>query len=144
MNHLRNLMLAITVCLLASCGVNGNKIPGTPGYIEPNSNDIRPEPPTDIEVFIMSQDRGIVTWQDNSIVETGFEVERAVIYNGSRSGFASVAVTPTNGDSYTDTDLMPNRTYIYRVRAFNDAGTSAFSLEASGHVDPTLTLSAAQ
>ena len=130
---IRNLLLLILLnAALSSCGVNGNKIPGTPGYVAPASNSTAPTAPTNLQVMVQNSDRITITWVDQSIDETGFELERAMIFNGSQSGFSSIAEVNSNINSYTDESVQPERTYIYRVRAFNNGGSSAFSSEGQG------------
>lgn len=54
-----------------------------------------------------------LTWTDNSEEETRFEVERSV----AGGPFALRASLPANSNLYADTNLTPNTTYAYRVRA---------------------------
>ena len=68
--------------------------------------------------------RGTVTlkWTDNSNNETGFYVERAP------SGSSSYTVVGTVGANVTTFSQSVSRgTYLYRVRAFNTAGSSPYS-----------------
>jgi hypothetical protein len=62
-------------------------------------------------------------FRDNSTDEDGFQLER------SRDGlsFARLATLPADDTDHVDPGLMPDSTYFYRVRAFNGAGTSAWS-----------------
>jgi hypothetical protein len=65
-----------------------------------------------------------LTWDDNSSDETGFKIERAL--NGSTS-FTQVATVAPNVTSYVDSGLSAGTQYSYRVRAYNEAGDSAYS-----------------
>src|SRR5687768_5641190 len=67
-----------------------------------------------------------LTWSDNSTNEAGFYIERRV---GTSGTYQQIASTGANSTSYTDTNLASSTTYCYRVRAFNSAGTSAYSNE---------------
>lgn len=69
-------------------------------------------------------------WTDNATNETAFVVERR---SGS-SGFTSIATLAANATSRTDTNVMGGVTYVYRVKATNAAGSSAYSPEASATV----------
>ena len=130
---IRNLLLLIMFSFaLASCGVSENKIPGTPGYVAPAGTSTAPTAPSNLQVLVQDSDRITVTWVDQSIDETGFELERAMIFNGSQSGFTAIADINSNINSYTDESVQSERTYIYRVRAFNNGGSSAFSAEGQG------------
>jgi len=63
-------------------------------------------------------------WSDAGWNEDGYRVERSS--NGGTS-WIQVA-SPGNDDTrFTNTGLTRNRTYLYRVRAFNAAGASAWS-----------------
>jgi hypothetical protein len=68
-----------------------------------------------------------LTWQDNSSDETGFKIERKTGY-GSYSQIATVGAGVT---SYSSVYLSAGTTYYYRVRAYNAAGNSDYSNEAS-------------
>jgi len=65
-----------------------------------------------------------LAWTDSGWNEDGFRVERS-----SNGGTAWTQVaTPGNDDTqFTNTGLTRNRTYLYRVRAYNAAGDSAWS-----------------
>jgi fibronectin type 3 domain-containing protein len=63
-----------------------------------------------------------LTWQDNSSNEDMFVLQR------STDGINWAAFTVgTNTTSYTDTALARGQTYYYRVKAYNSAGSSAWS-----------------
>jgi Bacterial Ig domain/Fibronectin type III domain len=77
-----------------------------------------------------------LSWSDNSTNEDGFAIERKTGTNA----YAQVATAPSNATSYTDTGLTAATTYTYRVRAWNSAGNSLYSDEASvttAQVGPT-------
>ena len=71
-----------------------------------------------------------LAWTDNATNETAFVVERR---SGS-SGFTAIATLAANATSRTDTNVMGGVTYVYRVKATNAAGSSAYSSEASATV----------
>ncbi len=64
-----------------------------------------------------------LTWTDNSVNETGFEVERST----DGANFTQIALTAANATSYMDTALTPGATYYYYLRAVNNNGESANS-----------------
>ncbi|MGH9661721.1 MAG: PKD domain-containing protein, partial [Bryobacteraceae bacterium] len=68
--------------------------------------------------------RGSATlrWTDNANNETGFQIERAP---AGTSNFSQVGVVGANVTTFTQT--APKGTYLYRVRAYNAGGTSAYS-----------------
>jgi hypothetical protein len=64
-------------------------------------------------------------WTDNAINENGFEIERC---KGTKcTNFARITAVGSDVTSYSDTGLSRNTTYRYRVRAYNNAGVSAYS-----------------
>src|SRR5690606_27824327 len=67
-----------------------------------------------------------LSWQDNSSNEAGFKVERST----GGSTFSQIATVGANISTYTDNSVMPGGKYTYRVRAYNDAGDSAYSNSA--------------
>src|SRR5262249_35013849 len=70
-----------------------------------------------------------LSWADNSQNEDGFDIERKA---GADGVFLALTTLGANERSYTDDNLSNGTTYCYRVRAFNSAGSSAYSNEACG------------
>lgn len=63
-------------------------------------------------------------WADHADNETGFDVERSA--DGGLS-FTLIGSAGANAGDYVDTGVISGRTYVYRVRARNGAGTSGYS-----------------
>ena len=82
-----------------------------------------PAPPTGLVATALSSTQVHLTWGDNSNNEKGFRVYRSL--NGS--SFAEIAKPGPNSTGYTDAGRAANTTYWYRVRSYNDAGSSAYS-----------------
>jgi hypothetical protein len=62
-------------------------------------------------------------WTDNATNESGFKVERK-----TRIGaFAEITQVGADVVAFNDSNLAPNTSYSYRVRAFNADGASAYS-----------------
>ena len=74
-----------------------------------------------------------LAWTDNANTELGFVIERQT--NGTGS-FSTIAVVGTNVTAYTDTGSLANKTYAYRVRAYNMGGSSAYSNVATATTVP--------
>src|SRR6185503_6687935 len=69
-----------------------------------------------------------LTWTDASADESGFSIERCAGAGceGNPANFAEIATVGANATQYDNgTGLSLNEFYSYRVRAFNEAGTSA-------------------
>jgi hypothetical protein len=90
--------------------------------------DVPPAAPTDLRVTNIGADSVDLTWTCSSTNETGFIIERAPTAGGP---FQEVA--RTMAPRYTDSGLAPGF-YYYRVRAYNDQGTSAASNTALSSV----------
>ena len=83
-----------------------------------------PAAPSNLTVTVVSANQINLAWKDNSDNESGFLVERSS--NRGRS-WSQIARTAADVTAYSDTAVSPRKTYSYRVRAFNDGGTSALS-----------------
>jgi len=79
----------------------------------------------------------VLTWTDNSLIETGFTIQRA-----TNSGFTGNSVTSVNvadnATTYTWTGLSRNTAYYFRIRANN--GTVIFSGWVNASPYPIVTL----
>ena len=69
-----------------------------------------------------------LSWTDNADNERGFIIEHS---QNPDSGWIVVDTTAQNQTFYSDTTLESNKTYFFRVRAYNDSGSSPFSNKAS-------------
>ena len=68
-----------------------------------------------------------LTWKDNSTDEDGFDIER----KEGGTAFSLLFSVPFDSALYHDADVLPGRTYTYRVRARRGEDMSAYSNEAS-------------
>jgi transcriptional regulator CtsR len=91
-----------------------------------------PNAPSNLVATPISSSQINLTWQDNSSDETGFKIERKT-GSGSYSQIATIGAGVT---SYSNSGLSTSTTYYYRVRAYNDAGNSDYSNEASATTLP--------
>lgn len=99
-----------------------------------------PAPPGNFFASHASNSSIIVSWDDRSDNEVGFELYRSV---NSGSGYVLVTIIPAtsgaNPQTYTDVNLQTNTTYYYRMRAINESGGSAYTpvASASTSIDTT-------
>lgn len=85
-----------------------------------------PAAPSNLAATAASGSSIRLTWTDNATTETGFKLER-------RSGAGSwgqIATAAANATGYTNTGLIAETVYCYRVRAYNAGGDSAYTNEA--------------
>jgi hypothetical protein len=86
-----------------------------------------PAAPGNLTATAVSSSQIDLSWTDNADNEDGYKIERKT---GSGS-FTEIATTGANVTGYSNTGLSASTTYTYRVRAYNTAGNSAYSNEAS-------------
>jgi transcriptional regulator CtsR len=91
-----------------------------------------PNAPSDPVATPISSSQINLSWQDNASDETGFKIERKT---GSGS-YSQIATVGANVTSYSNSRLSASTTYYYRVRAYNTAGNSNYSNEASATTLP--------
>jgi hypothetical protein len=97
---------------------------GDSDYSNVASATTLPTPPSDLRAWPTSNSQIELNWTDNSIAESGFEIER---WNGS--GFSHWDTVAPNVTTYSNWGLTPLTTYGYRVRAVSSAGNSGYSNE---------------
>ena len=66
-----------------------------------------------------------LVWIDGSDNEDGFKIER----KEGVGAYSEIGTTLANATSYSDTTVSPEKTYYYRVRAYNSYGNSDYTVE---------------
>lgn len=80
-----------------------------------------PSAPTNLVATAPENDRVELTWQDNSINETRFDILRSSTINGV---YNIVGTTPANATSFTDNSTVGRTSYYYKIRAVNLGGST--------------------
>lgn len=106
----------------------GNPIPGP----TPPPERI-PNAPTDLVANVTDGNVVRLSWKDNSDNEDGFKIYR--FRNGQV--WTLYKTTNPNVTSFSDFDVDPDTTYMYKVVAFNALGDSMPSNVVSVHTNPT-------
>lgn len=93
----------------------------------PTSVPQTPAAPSSLTATAVSRSQINLSWTDNAGNEDGFKIERST----DGVNFTQIATVGANVPTYSNTGLAKNRTYYYRVRAYNSAGNSAYSNTAN-------------
>ncbi len=93
-----------------------------------------PAAPTELTAVALSDSEILLTWTDNADNETGFFLERTDEETEYIFGWH---LLEEDVEAFTNSGLKAGTTYTYRVRAFNAAGYSAYSNEASATTFPS-------
>jgi len=83
-----------------------------------------PNPPTNLESTYISHNSTTLEWIDNSDNESGFQIFRTFADN---IDYQLIHTTIQDINIYTDSLLLSDTAYIYRIRAFNDDGFSSYT-----------------
>jgi subtilisin family serine protease len=105
---------------------------GTSNYsnsVQATTLNVPPTAPSNLISAGASSSQINLSWSDNSSNEDGFRIERCNLPAASclDVNFTQITQTVANVTSFNDTGLVPQTKYTYRLRAFNSAGTSAYS-----------------
>ncbi|MEM7107103.1 MAG: HNH/endonuclease VII fold putative polymorphic toxin [Bacteroidota bacterium] len=89
-----------------------------------------PNAPSQLSLAHLDQTLIALTWEDNSLDETGFSLERS---ETTGAGFVEIASLGADATAYLDEGLTENTTYYYRVLALGSSMSSDYSpvLEAT-------------
>ncbi|HYY57416.1 MAG TPA: fibronectin type III domain-containing protein [Pyrinomonadaceae bacterium] len=94
------------------------------------AQDSIPLEPSELTATEVTSSSITISWRDNSSDEVGFKIERC---GGSNcTDFVQIGSMPAGVTNITDWGLGKNKTFKYRVRAYNAAGDSAYSNIAVG------------
>jgi hypothetical protein len=86
-----------------------------------------PAAPTQLTARTISRSQINLSWTDNATDETGYKIYRST----DGKSFSKIATLGANATSYSSTGLSHDKTYYYRVRAYNSVGDSPDSNTAS-------------
>lgn len=94
-----------------------------------------PTAPAGLTAVAVATNRINLNWTDTSDVETGFYIERAPAATGP---WIHLAAVEANVTSFSDVNLFSGNTWYYRVRSYNAAGNSAYTIAVSATTPNTV------
>jgi titin len=95
----------------------------SPYIVEWNTDPNVPADPANLRATNVTEARVDLAWDDLSSGETGFELERAL----GTGTFGLLGLPSANTVSYSDTNVTPETSYSYHVRANGSTGNSGWS-----------------
>ena len=84
-----------------------------------------PAAPSELNGTTLSCNRVELAWTDNSDNENGFKIER----KEGLGSYSEIATVMSNTTTFTDSSVSAEKTYSYRIRAYNSFGNSSYSNE---------------
>ena len=93
-----------------------------------------PAAPSNLTATVLSNTQVRLNWGDNSANELGFGIERKPA--NTTLAFAPIGQVGANIRTFTSTGLAASTAYLFRVRAYNSGGNSAYSNEAPATTAP--------
>ena len=85
-----------------------------------------PRAPSGLKANSLSSTSVKLVWNDNSANENGFRIERK-----TADDWTQIATVRADTETYSNSGLSSEYVYTYQVRAYNQAGDSAYTNEAS-------------
>lgn len=92
-----------------------------------------PTPPSGVQAVAVSPTQINLTWSTANTNATNFQIERKT---GATGTYTLIATAPSTTTTYQDTTVLPNTTYVYRMRSQSASGFSGYSNEASTTTPP--------
>ena len=104
---------------------------GTTARLSQGDAPTLPSPPQVLSYFSLTETSIYLGWVDTSSNESGFRVERCtgtlLFCAANPRAWSLLTTTAANVSTFIDNGLAPGTTYVWRVQAFNNAGSSAYS-----------------
>lgn len=106
--------------------ITAYNVAGDRGSVGPaTATTFVPALPTDLTGFAQSASQIDLSWTDIATNELGYRIERCA--GAGCQSFVEVGTVGVNVDAFSSTGLVINTVYRFRIRAFNSAGTSAYT-----------------
>lgn len=92
-----------------------------------------PPAPTMLAAHVVSNSQIDLSWEYKSNFEIPFDIHRAM---GEDETFEKIATIAAGTTNYSDTHLLPNTKYSYKIYAYNKRGIHNY-YNTSNHVQAT-------
>lgn len=125
------LVVLLAAAVVAACGGDDGSGASTgdgSGNTGGGSTSAPPAAPSQLAATDVTSTSILLVWSDNSSDENAFELERRAQSEPAGS-YALIATLAADSTSYQDDDVAPSTSYIYRLKATNAAGDSAYTEE---------------
>lgn len=90
--------------------------------------DTPPARPSGLEAETRDKSSIDLSWTDESTDEWGFKIERS---QDNEDNYIQIETVAENSTTYEDVNLSSDTVYFYRIRAYNEAADSTYSVSAS-------------
>lgn len=107
--------------------LNSDDQGGIRALYKPGAAGNVPAAPTGLTATPLSTTEILLAWNDNATNETEFRIE----VRTPTTAFVDIGSVPANTEEVEIIELDPASTYLFRVRAANASGSSAYSNEAT-------------
>ena len=91
--------------------------------VTPGGSVVPPPAPSNLVAQAVARNQIQLTWTNNTSIQDGVVIERCK--GATCTNFSQIATVTVT--TYTDTSLLANTTYRYRIYAYNAAGNSPYS-----------------
>lgn len=109
--------------VVTASNAGGESAPSNEAVATPQAPPAPPSAPANLAASTLrATDVGLI-WTDTSSNEQGFQVERST----NNKTFTVLTTTGPNVGAFIDASVTANKSYYYRVRAFNGGGNSPYS-----------------
>jgi titin len=86
-----------------------------------------PAAPSNLGAVVATSSQVDLTWTDNATNESGYSIERKT----GAGEYVEISAVGANTTGFSDTGLVIDTAYSYRVRAYNAVGNSGYSNDAT-------------
>ena len=114
---------SVLIRVLDTARSHGNRFVDELYISTENYPGVPPSAPIGLNAVAVSSGQINLTWTDNTINEYGFRIERSIDYGLL---WNTVAMVGEDIQTYSDTDVVFDATYRYRISAYNGSGQSGY------------------